>query len=165
MAPRFRRPSPALMLAVIALFVALGGSAIASGIVQIVPRAKFAAKAGIANNALKLGGKTAGQIVASVPKPPPPAPPLASIASFSTIKSAPFSLTPSTPPNLNVQNVTATCDAGQKAVAGGFNNPTNALVLELGSSPTADGSGWVERLGNFSSTTTGNGTVVATCIK
>ena len=159
MAPRFR-PSPAFVVALVALFVALGGSAIASGIVQIVPRAKFADKAGVANNALKLGGKTAGQIVASVPAPPPPTPPLTSVASFVTVKSAPFTVN-----QQSEQNVTAACDAGQKAIAGGFSNPSNALVSEAGSSPTADGTGWVEDLINLSTSTAGSGAVVATCIK
>ena len=159
----FRRPSPAFMLALIALFVALGGSAIAAGVVQIVPRAKFADKAGVANNALKVNGKTAAQIVASVPKPeppPPPPPPLTSVASFTTIKSAPFTVNAG-----SEQNVTATCDAGTKAIAGGFSNPSNALVIEAGSSPTADGTGWVEDLVNVSSSNTGTGSVVVTCIK
>jgi hypothetical protein len=106
---------------VIALFVALAGGAVAA---NIVPRAKFAEKAGtankalVANNSLKLGGKTAAQIVASVPAPPPP---LTSVASFTTVKSVPFTMNPQ-----SEQNVTATCDAGQKAMGGGFSNPTNA---------------------------------------
>lgn len=160
MAPRFRRPSPAFVLALIALFVALEGSAIA---IAIVPRAKFADKAGVAANALKLSGKTAAQIVASVPKPPeppPPTPPLTSVASFTTVKSAPFTINPQ-----SEQNVTATCDAGQKAIGGGFSNPSNALVIEAGSSPTADGTGWVEDLINLSTSTTGTGAAIVTCIK
>jgi hypothetical protein len=41
----------------------------------------------------------------------------------------------------------------------------NALVLEGGSSPTADGAGWVEDLINLSTTTTASGSAVVACIK
>src|SRR3954462_13720558 len=51
--------SPSLALSLVALFGALGGTAVAAG---IVPRAK------LADNALKLQGKTAAQIAALAPK-------------------------------------------------------------------------------------------------
>src|SRR6516162_8763936 len=50
---------PAFVLALIALFVALGGGAVAAG---IVPVAKHAFTADTASNALKLGGKTPAQL-------------------------------------------------------------------------------------------------------
>ena len=55
---------PAFVLALIALFVALGGGAVAAG---IVPVAKHAFTADTASNALKLGGKTPAQIKNAVP--------------------------------------------------------------------------------------------------
>jgi hypothetical protein len=57
-----RRFNPSMVVALIALFVALSGTAVAAG---IVPHAKFADRAGLALNSLKLGGKTPTQIAAS----------------------------------------------------------------------------------------------------
>jgi hypothetical protein len=53
---RIRRPSPALVVALIALFVSLSGTAIA---------AKPVARALFANNAGKLQGSTRAQVIAS----------------------------------------------------------------------------------------------------
>jgi hypothetical protein len=155
---KLRKPSPALVVALIALFVALGGSAFAAGIVpraKLADHAKVADRATVAANSLKLNGQTAAQIVASVP-----APTVSSVAALASVVSAPFTLNAGTE-----ANVTATCPAGSKAVGGGFNNPTNALIIEAGSSPTADGAGWVEDLVNLSQSTTGTGNAVVTCIK
>lgn len=152
---RFRRPSPAMAVAMIALFVALTGGAIAAQ--QAIPaHAKFADKAGVAGNALKLNGKTAGQIVASVPAPAPPS----SVAALAGSAVVNYSLNAQAE-----QNVTASCPAGSKAMGGGFSNPTNALVLSVGSSPTADGTGWTEDLINVSESTAGSGQVFVTCLK
>ena len=54
---RIPRPSPALVLAVVALFVALSGTAVAAGVVPLAKRAL------VADNAKKLQGKTTAQIV------------------------------------------------------------------------------------------------------
>ena len=54
---RFRLPSPAMAVAVLALFIALGGTSFAA--VEIVPLAK---RALVANNALKLNGQTLADI-------------------------------------------------------------------------------------------------------
>ena len=56
---KFRLSGPAFVLALVALFVALGGGAVAAG---IVPLARHAITAGTADNALKLGGKTQAQL-------------------------------------------------------------------------------------------------------
>jgi hypothetical protein len=164
---RFRRPSPAMVLATIALFVALTGGAFAAG--QAIPlraknadhakvadQAKVAALAKVATNALKVGGKTAAQIVASVPAPAP----VSSVASLASSVPVNYSLNATAE-----QNVTATCAAGSKAMGGGFINPTNALVVSAGSSPTADGAGWTEDLVNLSSSVTATGQVFVTCLK
>ena len=159
---KFRLPSPAIVLASIALFVALAGGAVAASQV-IPPRAKFADKAGVAAkavvaaNALKLQGKTAAQIVASVPAPPP----VSSVGSLVSVATANFSINPGAE-----QNVTATCPAGTKAIGGGFSNPTAALVLSFGSFPTAVGTGWTQDLVYASSSgPAGSGQVIATCLK
>ncbi len=57
---------PALVVAAIALFVALGEGAVAAG---IVPLARHAITAGTATNALKLGGRTPLQLKASLRGP------------------------------------------------------------------------------------------------
>lgn len=54
---------PAFVLALVALFAALTGGAVAAG---IVPLAQHAITAGTASNALKLGGKTPSQIKLSL---------------------------------------------------------------------------------------------------
>src|SRR5438132_704990 len=62
---KLRLPSPALVVACIALIVALSGTAVAAG---IVANARHANKADLATRALnadKVGGKTAVQIAAS----------------------------------------------------------------------------------------------------
>ena len=53
-----RMPSPALVIAVAALFVSLGGTAVAAGVVPLAKRAL------VADNAKKLGGQTATAIAA-----------------------------------------------------------------------------------------------------
>ena len=162
---RIKRPSPALVVAVAALFVALGGTA-GAVVAQAVPLAK---RALVADNAKKLGGQTSAQIIASasakgaqaaLSQSPAGARPASTTAGLTAVKSVPFTVSPSTE-----QVITAACDAGSKAMGGGFSNPTNALVLSAGSFPTADGSGWSEDLINLSTSTTGSGTVVVSCLK
>lgn len=155
-----RRPSPAFVVAMIALFVALGGTA-GAVVTAAVPLAK---RALVADNAKKLEGqslaqltaKTAAAVQAAASAPGP----ASTAAALVSTKSAPFSLGPG-----GNQVVTATCDAGAKAIGGGFNNPTSALVLSAGSFATADGAGWSEDLVNVSSSTPGVGVVVAICLK
>ena len=166
---KFGRPSPALVVASVALFVALTGGAFAAQ--QAIPlhaknadhakvadTAKVAALAKVATNAQKLGGKTAAQILASVPTPTPP--PVSSVASLASVVPANYTLNAAAE-----QNVTATCPAGSKAMGGGFSNPSAALVLSAGSGPTADGGGWTEDLINLSNATTASGQVFVTCLK
>jgi len=69
------RISPALIVALLALFVALGGTAVAAGIVPLARHAYTSDSATVARNARHLGGKTAAQIAASVRGPAGPAGP------------------------------------------------------------------------------------------
>ena len=159
---RMRRPTRALVVGMVALFVALGGTA-GAVTAAAVPLAK---RALVADNAKKLGGVTASQLggaaVQVALKESPGGPRPASTASgLLTSKSAPFSVNAAG----GEQVVTATCDAGSKAVGGGFDNPTSALVLSASSFATADGTGWSQDLINLSSSTTGTGTVIAMCLK
>jgi hypothetical protein len=157
------RPSPALIVALIALFVALSGTAVAAGIVPLAKRALSA------DNAQKLGGKTAVQ-VAALPGPastvggktlaqvaamPGPA---SSVATLVSTKSAPWSLTPS-----QLASFTIACNAGQKAVGGGYDNP-NGDALAFDSKPGADGASWSVLELNVSSTAAASGSVYVTCL-
>lgn len=59
--------SPALVVALVALFVSLGGTAVAAAVVPLAKRALMADRAkqaDVATNARRLGGKTAAQIAA-----------------------------------------------------------------------------------------------------
>src|SRR3954467_653252 len=97
--------SPSLALSLVALFVALSGTAVAAG---IVPRAR------LADNATKLQGKTPTQVAALAPTP-------TSLAGYLTVKSASWTLAASAEGDFS-----AGCDAGQKAVAGGYDNPNGS---------------------------------------
>jgi hypothetical protein len=149
----------AFVVAMIALFVALGGTA-GAVVTAAVPLAK---RALVADNAKKVGGLTAAQVAAAGARASvavvAQALPSAATSLVST-QTAPFSLAAGAE-----QVVTASCGTGSKALAGGFVNPTTALVVSAGSTPTSDGTGWSEDLINLDSATTGSGTVVATCLK
>jgi hypothetical protein len=126
-------PSPALVIALLALFVSLSGTAVAAGIVPLAKRALSADKAKQADNTRKLEGQTAAAIVAKAAQMPGPA---SSSAGLISVKTAAWSLGP------NGQNDFAvTCDAGQKAVGGGFDDPAG-YAHAWDTRPTTDGTGW-----------------------
>jgi hypothetical protein len=138
---RLRSLSPSLVVALIALFVSLGGTAVAAGVV--VPLAK---RALVANNALKLQGKTAKAVAALAGKP----------SAGITVKTAPWSLAG------NAQgDFTTTCDSG-KVISGGYDNPVGG-VLALDTRPSSDSKSWKIYLGNLSSTAAASGTLYAIC--
>jgi hypothetical protein len=145
MTGKIRLPSPALVVALIALFVALSGTAVAAGIVPLAKRALSA------DNAKKVGGKTAAQL-AQMAGPASTASPLVSV------KSVPFALAAN-----GGGFVTVTCDAGQKVVSGGFTSPQ--AVLALDSLPSADGTGWQTYVLNLSDSQAASGTAFASCLK
>ena len=138
-----KAPSPALVIACVALFVALGGTAIAAA--PIAKRALFA------NNAGKLQGKTAPQ-VAALPGP------ASSGARLVSTKTAPFALNPGAEGPFSVS-----CGTGEKALGGGFTTPN--FVLSIDTVPTSDGSGWQLYLVNGSPSQGASGTVQAVCIR
>jgi len=142
---RLPRPSPALVISLIALFVALSGTAYA---VTIVPRALLANRALNANKlqgltanqvaakpgpASDVGGKTPEQIFQLLQSTPGPA---SSIKEHLSIESAGWSVNP----NQHVRT-TASCKPGRRAVGGGFDTAFG-LPMVLDSNPTADGTGW-----------------------
>ncbi len=136
---RIRLPSPAMVVAMLALLVALSGTAVAAG---IVPKAK------VALNALKLQGKTAAQVAALAPAP-------TSVGGLVTIKTASWSLGAG-----GVNDFTVACDSGKKAVAGGF----DGLALGFQSRPGSDGASWKVTLGNLSDSSSSSGTLYAVCL-
>jgi len=158
MTGRFKKPTPAFVVAIIALFVALGGTA--GAVVTVVPLAK---RALVADNAKKVNGLTAVQVAkagaTAAVTVVAQALPAAATGLIST-QSGSFSLAAGAE-----QTVTVPCGAGGKALGGGFSNPTTALVVSAGSTPTSDGSGWSEDLINLDKSTAASGTVVATCLK
>ena len=106
---RRHMPSPALVIALAALFISLGGTAIAAGVVPLAKRAL------VADNAMKLGGQTPASIAASAARRPGPA---SSAAGLVTVKTAPWSLAPG-----GFSDTAAMCDSGQKAAGGATTTP------------------------------------------
>lgn len=155
-----RIPSPAMVVALVALFVALSGTAVAAGVVPLAKRALSADKAKVAtlaDNAKKLGGKTPAQLAAQAAALPGPA---SSAAGLVTMRTAPFTVNAA-----DGQAFTAPCAAGEKAISGGYTYDAAALVMSLDSVPTANLAGWQVYLFNFSEDSAVSGTVHAVCIK
>jgi hypothetical protein len=146
---QLRLPSPALVLAAIALFVALGGTAVAA---SVVPLAKRALQA---DNAKKLGGRTPAQLAVRIAAMPGPT---ASVASLTGTKSAGFSLNPQ-----EAKDVIVPCDSGQRAVGGGFDS--NGPVISLDTRPTSDGAGWAVFVQNLHTSQGASGNVYAVCLR
>jgi hypothetical protein len=147
------RPSVALVISMIALFVALGGTA-GAVVSAAVPLAK---RALTADNAKKLSGQSAAQILSQAAQTPGPA---SSAGGLVTVKTAPWSLAPG-----GESDFQASCDAGQKAIAGGWEDP-GGWSHSWDSRPSADGSGWrtfVTTSSNASGAQSGN--VYAICLK
>lgn len=181
---RMKRPSTALVVAMVALFVALGGTA-GAVVTATVPlakralvadRAKTADKAKtattaktakVANNAKRLGGGTVEQVVIAAatvgaeaalelsPQGPRPA---STAAGLVTIKQAPFTLGAG---QANAASIT--CDAGQKAISGGFSS--HGIVVALGSFPSNNGTTWAFFLDNLDTGAPVNGDVYVTCLR
>jgi hypothetical protein len=145
MLSKLKFPSPALVLASIALFVALSGTAVAAGVVPLAKRALQA------DNARKLGGKTPAQI-ASLPGP------ATSASGLVTTKTAAFSLNPN-----EGKDVIVACDAGQKAIGGGFDS--NGPVFNLDMRPMGDGAAWAVYVANAHDSQAASGTVYAVCLR
>src|SRR5262245_15661360 len=146
-----RVPSPALVIAVLALFVALGGSAVAAGVVPLAKRALSA------DNAKKLGGKTAAQLTTEAAAKAGPA---SSASGLVAVRTAAFSLNPNEDKEFLIP-----CSAGEKALSGGFTYDSPTLVMAADSVPTADASGWRIYLVNFSTSQGASGTLQAVCLR
>lgn len=128
-ARRKGRPSAALVVAMIALFTALGGTA-GAVMTQAVPLAKRALSA---DNAKKLGGKSPNQIVAQAARLPGPA---SSAAALVSVKTGRWSLGPD-----GEDDFTVACNAPQRAIGGGWDDPVG-WAHSWDDRPSADGSSW-----------------------
>jgi hypothetical protein len=147
-----KRPSAALVVAMIALFVALGGTA-GAVVTAAVPLAK---RALVADNAKKLGGQTSAQIVSQAASAPGPA---STAAGLISVKTAPFALSAG-----GQGSFTANCDSGQKAVGGGYSNPVGTAI-SVDTGPTSDGSGWSIYLIEGTGNSVAAGIIQAICLK
>ena len=159
--PRKRRlglPSPAMTVALVALFVALSGTAFAVGeaIVPLAKRALTADKAKVAgkatraanadnaahaltaDSAKKLGDVATSALVQTAVSQASQSPgPASTAAGLVTIKTTQWSLGPSGHGDFAVQ-----CDSGQKAIGGGWDDPVG-WSHPWDTRPTPDGSSWV----------------------
>jgi hypothetical protein len=130
-----KRPSAALVVAMIALFVALGGTA-GAVVTAAVPLAK---RALVADNAKKLGGQTAPQIAAqgakaAVALSPPGAREASPAVGLLSTKTQSAQLGAGAGAAQAFQIV---CDTGQKVLSGGF-AADNAVVIAVGNRPVSD---------------------------
>jgi hypothetical protein len=154
-----KRPSAALVVAMIALFVALGGTA-GAVVTAAVPLAK---RALVADNAKKLGGQTAGQIASQAASQaatqagqvPGPASTAAALVSTKT-QSAQLGAG-------GFQAFQLACDTGQKVLSGGF-VADNAVIIAAANGPVSDTT-WGLGLLNFDSSAPANVNLYAICIK
>jgi hypothetical protein len=140
-----------MVVALVALFVALSGSAVAATVVPLAKRAL------VADNAKKLGGRTPAQLIAASAALPSPA---RSAAGLVSVRTGPFSLNPD-----QGQAFTANCQTGERAVSGGYTYQGETVVLSVDTVPTSNGAGWQIYLINTSSTDSVSGTVVAVCMR
>ena len=164
-----KRPSPAFVVAGIALFVGLGGTAgaVATQAVPLAKRALVADKtktalvankaktALVAENAKQLGGQTSAEIVQAASQAPGPA---SSAVGLLTTKSGSTQLAAGAGGTFSVQ-----CDSGQKVVSGGF-IADNVVILAIGNGPLND-STWGIGLLNLDDSAPANVNLYAVCIK
>ena len=132
-----KRPSPALVVALLALFVSLSGTAVAAGVVPLAKRALHADKAKVADNAKRLEGQAAAALLQKASQMPGPA---SSAAGLVTIKQSSESLG-----GKSGREYVIACDGGKKVVSGGYS--TTGDVLGFDSRPVSDTS-WSIYLGN-----------------
>ncbi len=166
---RIPHPSPAMVVAMLALLVALSGTAFAAGVVPVAKRALSAdnakklqgetsaqlleaasASSKLADDASHLQGKTADEIVTAAQTK--------SVSGFVTIKESNFSMGTG-----QIVDYTMSCDAGQKAISGG-SQYSQAPAFLLESRPTPDGSAWKVMLVNPSDSDGAFGNLFVVCV-
>jgi hypothetical protein len=142
---RFKLPSPAMTVALIALFVALAGSATAGVVVS------FAQRAGTANNAKKLQGKTAAQ-VAAMPGPASTIQDLVEVRTSTGI----------IPPGIVLPGQVS-CQEGERVIAGGY-SAVGGVIVPGDSHPTGDDT-WTILFNNVLGVTPASVTLYAVCVE
>lgn len=167
-----RHPSPATVIAMLALFVAMSSTAVAAGVVPLAKRAL------VADNAKALQGKTVTQLLAHEQLPAKKAletdkldgmhaqdvaalpGPASTAAGMVTVKTATWSASPR-----DYRAFTVTCDAGQKAISGGWMDPGGwGDAYESYPTATFDGwTTWIYVVGGAPGAQ--SGTVYAICLK
>jgi hypothetical protein len=158
---KLRLPSPAMAVALAALFVALSGTAVAAGVPALAKRAL------VAENAKKLGGQTSAQLLAtantaakqaaeSAASQPGPA---STVAGLAVIKSAAVGqLNPG-----QIREFSISCDAGQQVVGGGLSS--DALMVIFDSFPS-NATTWTASGGNiFGGSPPASVSIWAVCVK
>jgi hypothetical protein len=154
---KLRLPSPAIVVAVVALLVALSGTAVAAQqIVPLAKRALTADKAKVATNAKKLGGQTSAALVQRASQAPGPA---STAAGLLTVKNQSAGQLAASSGNA----FSISCEAGQKIMSAGFLSDGPVLIA-VASYPTSATS-WTMGLLNLSDSTPANVTMYATCLK
>jgi hypothetical protein len=149
-----RRFSPAFVVAMIALFVALGGTAGAVA-TQAVPLAK---RALTADNAKKLGGQTSAQIISQASKAaqaPGPASTASGLVTTVTQSVGTFA------PGMEAA-VSVVCGAGKKVLGGGFSS--DGAVFSFDSHPANDTTWRMYLVNGDEAQPAANVTVYAICI-
>jgi hypothetical protein len=169
------RPSAATVIAVLALFVALSGTAVAAGVVPLAARALVADNAKkvqgkdvaallahealpakrslVAENALKLGGVTAADI-AGMPSP------ASSSAGLVTVKSLAVGQVPK---DNYTHNFRITCDSGLRVLAAGFS--ADNVVGSYESYPLDQSTWSMDLAHDGSNPAPANVTLYAICVK
>ncbi|HEU0303553.1 MAG TPA: hypothetical protein VFR32_03140 [Gaiellaceae bacterium] len=149
MSRKLRLPSPAMAVALAALFVALSGTAVAAGVPALAKRAL------VADNAKKLGGKTSAQLLATAnasakaaaesaasaaASQPGPASTAVGLVSIKTAAGATLGAGSAAPYSIS-------CDPGQKILSAGYSSDNLAFQV-VQSNPTSDTS-WTIGLANL----------------
>lgn len=156
---RLRLPSPALVVACLALVVALSGTAVAAGIVANARHAHRADVATRALNADKVGGKTPVQIAAAGAQAgaqlPGPASTAADLVTVKTQTGAQLAAQ-------HDQTFVISCDGGAKIMGAGFSS--DGPVINVNSYPTSDTT-WTLDLANVDNAAAHSVSLYATCLK
>jgi hypothetical protein len=140
---RRRLPSPAIVIALLALFIALSGTAVAAGVVPLAKRAL------VADNAKKLNGVTLKGVVGGI---------AAAAPALVNVQTQSWSLNGG-----GANDFSLACPSGAKAIAGGF-DATSGTALALDTRPSSDQTAWKIFLGNASDSAGASGTLYAVCL-
>jgi hypothetical protein len=146
-----RLPSPAFLVALLALFVALSGTAVAAGVVPLAKRAL------VADNSKKLGNKAPAQLMQEITSAAAAQPgPASSAAGLVSVKTQTDSVGAG-----GIKTAVVSCDSGKKIVSGGYTS--DGAVLAVGSGPSGDAA-WQLTLVNVSDASAANVSLYAVCV-